>query len=377
MAPEIVFSRLERLPIGSVVLDPMAGSGTVLRAAAELGHDCIGFDLDPLAVLMSRVWTTPLDAQTLRRRAKALVEEARGTSAAQLPWIGECAETKAFVDYWFEDRQTRPLRRLARALYGRTGIYADALRIAMSRIIITKDRGASIARDTSHSRPHRTYQDNDYDVFVGFLQSADRLAARLSSERLRGEVAVHTGDARNMKRIEDESVDAIVTSPPYLNALDYLRGHRLSLVWLGYSLPALRAVRGESIGTEVSRDADTLAVAEVVQGAGPLHKLPPRERGMVHRYASDIEIMLKEIARALKPGGKAVLVVGDSRLKGVAISNAQINVNAAKRVGLRHRHSRVRALPQASRYLPMPARGKGRTLAKRMRTETVLSFTKQ
>lgn len=57
MAPEIAFRRLRRLPPGSVILDPMAGSGTVLRHATELGHKAIGFDLDPLAVLMTQVWT--------------------------------------------------------------------------------------------------------------------------------------------------------------------------------------------------------------------------------------------------------------------------------------------------------------------------------
>src|SRR5690606_29460065 len=148
MAPEIVFSRLADLPAGATVLDPMTGSGTVLRAAAELGHDCLGFDLDPLSVLMAKVWTTPIDSETLVQRAYDLVETAKATSAGQLPWIAACPETAQFVDYWFEPKQKKPLRRLARTLYGQRGRYADALRIALSRIIITKERGASIARDT-------------------------------------------------------------------------------------------------------------------------------------------------------------------------------------------------------------------------------------
>jgi DNA modification methylase len=57
MAPELALETLNDLAANSVVLDPMSGSGTVIRQAAEMGHRPIGFDMDPLAVLMSQVWT--------------------------------------------------------------------------------------------------------------------------------------------------------------------------------------------------------------------------------------------------------------------------------------------------------------------------------
>ena len=53
MASEIAASTLQELPKGSLILDPMSGSGTVLRQSLLLGHRAIGFDLDPLAVLIS------------------------------------------------------------------------------------------------------------------------------------------------------------------------------------------------------------------------------------------------------------------------------------------------------------------------------------
>ena len=75
MAPEIVFHQLRGMASDALVLDPMAGSGTVLRAAAELGHRAIGFDLDPLAVLMARVWTTPFRAKDLPKAAERFVHQ--------------------------------------------------------------------------------------------------------------------------------------------------------------------------------------------------------------------------------------------------------------------------------------------------------------
>jgi len=42
----------------------------------------------------------------------------------------------------------------------------------------------------------------------------------------------------------------VLTSPPYLNAIDYLRGHRLALVWLGHELGPLKEIRANSVGAE-------------------------------------------------------------------------------------------------------------------------------
>jgi hypothetical protein len=257
MAPDIALEHVQDLPGSALIADPMCGSGTVLRVAAESGHRCIGFDLDPLAVLMSRVWTTFVNVEEVRATAFDLVLAGRNIQAANapLPWIDACSETRAFVDRWFEPQQRDPLRCLAFQLAPRIGPVADVLRLALSRTIITKERGASIARDTSHSRPHTWFVGNTYDVWKGFEFAVERLVARLKPEQLRAQVVVNLGDARKARAISDGAIDAIITSPPYLNAIDYLRGHRLALVWLGYGIRELRFIRSASVGTEQTSHA--------------------------------------------------------------------------------------------------------------------------
>ncbi len=384
MGPDLAVARLKRIQRPSVVLDPMSGSGTVLRHAAEFGNQDIVRDVDPLAILMSRVWTTPVDCDEVAHLGGEVVKAARETApSTPLPWIDDDQETTEFVHYWFAVRQRSALRRIASALsvqssrrYGpKKAAALDLLRLALSRIIVTKDSGASLARDTSHSRPHKVAEESNYDVFTGFERSVTQLRDRLTAEKPPGGVNIALGDARSMQDIANASVDVVLSSPPYLNAIDYMRGHRLALVWLGHRLSDLRTIRSASIGTERGPDRPHASGTfdAILDSLGRIGQLPAGEQGMIARYAEDTYRLMSELARVLKPDGRVVLVVGNSRIRKVFVSNADGFAAAGRMVGLRVSHRTERNLPTRKRYLPMPTR-KGDPLGERMRTETVLSF---
>jgi tRNA G10 N-methylase Trm11 len=379
MASELALARCHSLPAGSTVLDPMAGSGTVLRAAVDAGLHGVGFDLDPLAVLMAKVWTTPIDSYRLNDAAAELVARAGKISPETiLPWIDEDQETRKFVDFWFAPRQQVELRQLCAVLVEQTGPISDALRVALSRIIITKDKGASLARDVSHSRPHRVRIDNDFKVMPAFLRSVHHVSERLTELPSGSSAMISLGDARCMPGLPDASVDAVITSPPYLNALDYMRGHRFSLVWLGFNVRDLRGIRAESIGTE--RMLDPAVSQEAVQSLAPLlgkvNGLPRRIRGMVNRFLMDLLQVLCEVHRVLKPVGNATFVIGNSCLQRVFIDNAAAVVAAADTVGLQLTGRQEREIPPARRYLPPPSLNERTDMKNRMRTEVVLTFSR-
>lgn len=378
MAADIALEELAYFRPGSLVLDPMAGSGTVLRAAAEQGHKGLGFDLDPLAVLMAKVWTTHVNPEELCDEACQVAARAQDMDAedVSLPWMDE--ETSEFIEYWFGPRQRSDLRKLAHVLQEADEPVGDALRIALSRTIITKDRGASLARDVSHSRPHRVRDDNDFEVFDEFLRSASRLARLMGGQRLPGAVQMHRGDARKLIEVDTAFADAVITSPPYLNAIDYMRGHKMSLVWLGYRVGDLRAIRSDSIGSERAPHPEAdLALAELLTPSlGSLDSLPRNVRRMIERYVLDLIGMISELHRVLRPGGKAILVIGNSTLKGVFVRNAQAVAAIAERVGFELLRETERELPPSRRYLPPPKGSGDSFFEKRMRTETVLSYVR-
>ena len=323
---------------------------------------------------MSSVWTTPLDPGVLVEAGEHMVFCAQHLNEPDLSWVDSDSMTVDFIGFWFAERQRAELRRLARVLaYAETGAVTNALRLALSKIIVTKNRGASLARDVSHSRPHRVMLDNDYPVYEGFLRAVRQMAAALASTPPAGNVDIRLGDARSLSWIDDGSIDAVVTSPPYLNAIDYLRGHRLALVWLGYPIAALREIRGMSIGAErIECEREDRTLSMLVSELPDIVSLPKRVQRILLRYRNDLTETMAELGRVLRSSGHGVIVVGNSNLRGVFIDNAKAVTLAAAEAGLMLVARKTRELPASHRYLPPPA-GDG-MLSRRMREEVVLTF---
>ncbi len=304
------------------------------------------------------------------KKAAEILEEARAVAdGVPLEWLDE--ETEEFVERWFADPQRADLARLASILHGRVGATADVCRVALSRTIITKDRGASLARDVSHSRPHRAWDTNDYDVFAGFERAVSFILRRLRENPPPGGASVRLGDARDLD-LPAESVDAVVTSPPYLNAIDYLRGHRMSLVWLGHTIGELRAVRADEIGAErgLKEEPD---LDHALAHMGEVDRLPASTVRVIKRFVVDLRTLLGSIHRVVKPGGRVVVVIGNCSIRGVFLKNDVAVEDAAVAAGFRLDHRTERELPENRRYLPPPSSGTS-DLKQRMRTETVLYF---
>lgn len=386
MAPGIALDALGETKESLRVLDPMAGSGTVLAVARAKGHRAFGFDLDPLAVLLAGVWTRTIDPDQVLVKAAEVLERAidkfdlLDTSDAYPSNCDE--ETKKFIEYWFDDNARKQLTCLSGAI-GRVHdkTTRDALWCALSRLIITKKSGASLAMDLSHSRPHRHFEVAPIEPFDKFIDAVQKIIANCPQSGL-GNVGpatrVKCGDARHLD-VEDASIDLVLTSPPYLNAIDYMRCSKFSLVWMGYSVEEIRKIRGESVGAELS-SKEALAADWVTSMISTLELVPSlssRNHALLARYAWDMGQALAETSRVLRRGGRAVYVVGDSMIRGTFVRNSEIVSIVAKRHGLSLDSRQCRSLPANRRYMPPPKAGLSNAgMDSRMREEVVLAFTK-
>lgn len=386
MAPDVVLEAIDGLEGSVRLLDPMMGSGTVLAIARSEGHRVIGVDSDPLAVLLTRVWTTTVDADVIREKAVQVLKRAKilfqTLSTGNSYPNNADADTRKFIRYWFDDYARRQLAALAISISRvRNERIREVLWCGFSRLIITKQAGASLAMDLSHSRPHKKFKRAPIKPFDKFLAATNLVVSNCpqrGAERLGPPPRVSEGDARRLN-IDDDSIDIVVTSPPYLNAIDYLRCSKFSLVWMGYNLSELRKIRGENIGAE-SASADAIAaewVQLIIADLRLMPRLSNRDQKLLCQYIWDMNKAISETARVLRSGAPAIYVVGDSTVRGTFIRNSRIVAALAHRHGLSlvSRHSR--RLPANRRYLPPPAAAADESaLDSRMRREVVMEFRK-
>jgi len=233
--------------------------------------------------------------------------------------------------------------------------------------------------DVSHSRPHKAYERAPRKALSDFQNAVRRvlLACPFSDASKGADARVNIGDARSLP-LPDCDVDLVITSPPYLNAIDYLRGHKFSLVWMGHTVGSIRDIRTTNVGSEVaSTNPEDDAANRIMCKMCNADQLSRRHAGMLRRYIQDIQQVMVETKRVLRVGGRAIFVIGNCSLRNEFVKNSKCIEAIAKDVGLVVTKTRTRVLRQRHRYLPPPqSRHAGRKLKKRLREEVLITLQK-
>jgi DNA modification methylase len=362
----------------------MVGSGTTAVEAALCGRRAMGVDIDPLALRLAGVKTTRFDLAQLRETVERVVAEARrkvsDTASLERKIDKQFdAEERGFIDYWF----SRPAQlQLMALLHGIAKVTDEVqrafLELTFSSVIVTKSGGVSQARDLAHSRPHR---DEDKPVKNAIDQFALRAQKNLSSltvmRQCRFRPRIIPGDARSLT-LRDQSVDLIVTSPPYANAIDYMRAHKFSLVWLGDSLPMLTELRAQYIGSErLNGTVPKRLPREVELLLDQLQSLDSKKGSILRKYFGEMESVAREMHRVLRAGRCAIMVVGSSTMRGMDVQTHLCLAQIAHQVGFDVIGTSRRQLDRNHRM--MPARfgtRNGTGIENRMHDEYVIGLLK-
>ena len=383
MATSIALNELAEENKSLKILDPMVGSGTSIVISKYLGHDAIGFDTDPLSVLISKTWCMDIDEEKIRKTAKeVLISSKRKIIKMKYRNAYPCKksdiETMKFIRFWFRPINRLQLTALSRSIHSIKNVQIrDFLWCAFSRMIITKNAGISLAKDLSHSRPHRDLECSIIKPFENFIQSVEYIIklSLFKNKKNSSKAIIKLGDARKLP-VLDNSIDCVITSPPYLNAIDYLRCHKFTLIWMGYSLKQIRKIRSGNIGGEIGKDYNKHIILNQIALDIAKKKLPTlRFQNIIYHYVSDMHSVLSEIKRVLKSKGKAIIIIGNSTMRGIKIDNCK----AIRLLGMLQRLKLIRTkrhrIPYYRRYLP-PPNNKKNSIHNRIRNEQILIFQK-
>jgi len=258
---------------GDRVLDPFIGSGTTAVEANLLGIDCIGFDISPVCVLQSKVKVESVRALHLIERLKDMVMHSTERSL-----FNPEADLNTLIDS-IGDEITRNFYKMA--------------------LLVTTSDQARRKRD------FRTSFIRNTNRMAGSVRDYDEVVRELKLET--GRIEIRVGDARKLP-LPDASVDGVITSPPYSIALDYIQNDLHALEVIGIDADSLRA---EMTG---------------LRGKG-------KER--IRLYEEDMAQAYKEMARVLKDGKCAVIIIGNPNYNGEVIDIVGFTIRTMENLGCR------------------------------------------
>ena len=342
--PQIPAHLIARLSVrGDVICDPFGGSATTAIEAVRLGRRAVSLDANPLSELIGRVKTGYMTAG-VRADLEQLIAAVQGhvtsAEAKQPDWSHDLrTRYQCYVPEiphlkkWFEPCVVGELALLKHLIERTTeGLAQDAALLAFSRIIVRVSNQDSETRYVSVSKTIRPTL-----TLTAFRDSLRTVTGRLKVAAIDlqcTDARFLTGDARTSLPpiVGDNTVDLIVTSPPYPNATDYHLYHRFRLFWLGFD----------------PRDLGHIEIGS--------HLRHQRNGTGFDEFCADMAEVLDGCFRILLPGRYAVFVVGDALFKGEHCSTADALCEAAGTAGFSICGTIRRQIHNTRRSFAKPAR---------------------
>jgi len=324
-----------------IVCDPFGGCGTTLVEAKMLGHRSIGFDINPVAKLITQTKTTAIKPGTLinyRERFLQYYDAAPRVSYQHHPRIG----------YWFEEETVAELDRIYYAIkkiknhnVRRFFLCAFSHNLKNCSRWLMKSIKPTIDKDKVIPVPKQSFLRH----LDSMIRKNELFYTELAAKgRLKVPATMYRRDSTKTFPMESESVDLIVTSPPYVTSYEYADLHQLTLLWFGDDPKHFKKwhhfsngfidFRRNFIGT--SSKATKTGDFSSALGKQIVDSLMLVERPLaadVANYYLDMQKVFAETHRILKKGGKACVIIGNTNLRGVEILNAEVAAEQMQAAG--------------------------------------------
>lgn len=309
---------------GDLILDPFCGSATANVEAMLLNRRSVGVDIDPFSRFVARVKTLTLPEgelcrayQTLRDAVENYDDKKYLNGIPDFPYrenwfkpyiLKELAYIKASIEELDSNQKIKDFFLVCFSSIIRAVSEADN---NCTRTVVRKKLGKVVSRGDALSRFLKRIDTHTQNM-IDFSNTHPRVSAIIPND----------ADARDLSRYDDNSFDLALTSPPYLNAVDYPRTHQLELYWLGLANGSLRDLKAQHVGTEVVSSQDYTKLHKTGcdladKTIAKIYKKDKRRAFIATKYINDMRDNLKEVYRVIKPNASYVIVVGSNLVRGI------------------------------------------------------------
>jgi DNA modification methylase len=318
---------------GELVLDPFCGSGVSAVEALINNRNYVGYDINPLAVLIAKVRTTPISTERAFKMLGLILKgEVKDYEIPKFPNI----------EYWFDEDVIEELAKLRAAIFSIEDLSLQNLfKVAFSetvRLVSRVDRG--------EFKLVRAKKSEKKDVKLVFEAIARRNIARLSSLSklpLKACVDIQQFNVLEGLPIADESVDLVITSPPYGDSkttVAYEQFSKLSVKWLGLD----DSFRNYQLGAKEKSYKQSLPSEELSECLEKIKRIDEKRAREVYSFYADLYRAFENVAKKVKPGKYAVIVVGNRRVRGVELPTDRICVSFLRQFRFTHIATLVREI---------------------------------
>jgi len=330
------------------VLDPFCGSGTTNVEAARLGIRSVGYDINPFLIFVNSVKTNfdvnleniESELENIKKKTKQFVPDSSLLNESKLSplfanndFFSEKILPKVlFLKKCLNDVENPQIKNL---------LMLSACSIIVG--ISNYRRGPDLAK--------KKVKLTDVPVFQIFFDKSQEFITDLNGVKNTNlkKPRLFTDDSRYLDKISDETIDCVITSPPYLNGTNYFRNTKLELWFMEmlhntaqlhtYREKAITAgindvFKSKDIGPTISHSAE---VVEKIKKSAYDMRIPI----MISVYFKDISLCLQNLYRVMKPNSTCYWVVGDSAFSQIRVPTDDITVKISKDIGFTHKRTDI------------------------------------
>ncbi len=328
------------------VNDPFMGCGTTVVSAISRGFRASGTDINKVAHLVTKAKASPIAPDYLEKKVKQFLSGILPSDDEQdifdRVWVQPHIPKKHLerIDYWFMEEVRDELGRILTLIYDEDDSAVQSfLVVAFSHVLKT----CSIWSQSS-TKPTRDLKKRPtlpYDAIKRHLFKMLK-----GNEQFYGVVPSCVKDkpdsflniqVRSAERqpVPDDSVDLIVSSSPYVTSYEYADLHQLSTLWLDLA-DDLKEYKKKFIGTSYKQYEDKTLSSQIASNivAEMLSKNKKKAKE-IEAFFIDMQGVFKESFRILKPGGRCCYVIGNTKLRGVDILNAEAFAESLQHSGFK------------------------------------------